>query len=98
MIVRVVRMYFTEAGATEFLQIFNAHQQHIRNFPGCRHLELWQDADHPFCYLTYSHWQQATDLENYRKSELFEHVWGKVKPLFRERPQAFSAFQRLVLP
>jgi len=34
MIIRIVRMHFTEAGVEEFLQVFNDHKTQIRNFPG----------------------------------------------------------------
>lgn len=90
MLIRVVRMQFTEAGVEEFLQIFNANKEKIRNFPGCTHLQLLTDPEDQFCYTTLSHWNRAEDLENYRKSELFGSVWGRVKTLFSERSQAFT--------
>ncbi len=83
-------MHFTEAGVDEFLQIFNANKEKIRNFPGCTHLQLLTDPDDPLCYTTLSHWNRPEDLENYRKSELFGSVWGRVKTLFSERTQAFT--------
>lgn len=90
MIIRIVRMHFTEAGVNEFLEIFNENKVAIRNFEGCTHLELLKDLDNPFVYTTLSHWRGEHDLENYRKSELFGSVWGRVKTLFAERTQAFS--------
>jgi heme-degrading monooxygenase HmoA len=90
MIIRVVRMHFTEAGVEEFLQIFNNSKTAIRNFPGCSHLQLLKDADDSTTYTTLSHWDKPESLENYRKSELFGQVWGRVKNLFTERSQAFS--------
>ena len=90
MLIRIVRMHFTEAGVDEFLDIFDRHKEAIRNFPGCTHLQLLKDADDPLCYTTLSHWEGTTDLEKYRKSELFASVWGRVKTLFSERSQAFS--------
>lgn len=83
-------MHFTDAGVDEFLEIFNANKIAIRNFPGCQHLQLLKDADDPNTYATLSHWDKAESLENYRKSELFGSVWGRVKTLFSERTQAFS--------
>ena len=83
-------MHFTEAGVAEFLGIFSEHQKKIASFPGCTHVELLRDADDPTCFATLSHWNGASDLEVYRKSELFSNVWGQVKPLFSERSQAFS--------
>lgn len=90
MLIRVVRMHFTEAGVEEFLEIFHRHKEAIRNFPGCTHLKLLKDTEDPLCYTTLSHWNNPTDLEAYRKSELFGSVWGRVKTLFAERSQAFS--------
>ncbi len=93
--IRIVRMHFTEAGVEEFLQIFDKHKTAIRNFPGCSHLQLLKDADDPNTYTTLSHWDKPESLENYRKSELFGQVWGRVKTLFSERSQAFS-LQRFI--
>lgn len=90
MLIRIVRMHFTENGIEEFLAIFNKHQQSIRNFPGCTHLELLKDAENPFIYTTLSHWQDEASLNHYRQSDLFSSVWGTVKTLFAERTQAFS--------
>ena len=83
-------MHFTEAGVAEFLEIFSQNKEAIRNFPGCSHLQLLKDFDAPFCYATLSHWDSQKSLEAYRKSTLFEGVWGQVKSLFSERSQAFS--------
>jgi len=90
MIIRIVRMHFTEAGVEEFLQIFNKNKEAIRNFPGCSHLQLLKDSDDTTIYTTLSHWDKPESLENYRKSELFGSVWGRVKTLFAERTQAFT--------
>jgi hypothetical protein len=83
-------MHFTDAGIDEFLEIFNRHKESIRHFPGCIHLQLLKDHDDATCFTTLSHWQDSSSLENYRKSELFGQVWGRVKTLFSERSQAFS--------
>ena len=83
-------MHFTEAGVAEFLDIFGKHKTAIRNFPGCSHLELLKDQDDGCCYTTLSYWDNKNNLDAYRKSALFEEVWGQVKSLFAERSQAFS--------
>jgi len=90
MLIRIVRMHFTDAGVNEFLEIFNANKEAIRNFEGYTHLQLLRDANEPNTFATLSHWQDETCLNNYRKSELFGKVWGQVKTLFSERSQAFS--------
>ena len=90
MIIRIVRMTFDPAKTKEFLEVFNENKNSIRNFPGCTHLELHHDADQPNIYATYSYWEKHAHLENYRKSELFYHVWSKTKPLFIAKAEAFS--------
>jgi len=90
MIIRIVRMHFTEAGVEEFLNVFNANKEAIRNFAGCTHLELLKDASDETIYTTLSHWNDEASLDAYRNSTLFASVWGTVKTLFAERTQAFS--------
>ena len=90
MVVRIVRMHFREEAVPEFLAIFESNKIAIRNSPGCRHLELLKDLNHPTTYTTLSHWDRPEDLEAYRKSELFEGVWLRVKKLFAARTEAFT--------
>lgn len=90
MIIRIVRMHFTEAGAVKFLEIFHANKIAIRNFEGCTRLLLLKDPDNDFIYTTLSHWKDVESLERYRRSELFGSVWGRVKTLFAERTRAFT--------
>jgi heme oxygenase (mycobilin-producing) len=90
MLIRIVRLHFTEAGVEEFLQLFEANKTAIRNFEGCTHLELLKDLNDPCIFTTLSHWREEHCLEQYRKSELFARVWGRVKTLFAERTQAFT--------
>jgi quinol monooxygenase YgiN len=90
-LIRIVRMTFKEESIELFLQQFNFHKEQIRHFPGCRHLELWKDGEEKNIFLTYSIWESREALEQYRDSELFKSVWGKTKPLFSEKPVAFSS-------
>lgn len=91
MLLRVVRMTFEPARVADFLTIFRESEHLIRQQPGNRHLELWQDADAPHVYCTYSHWETAAHLEAYRKSALFGQVWPATKRLFAAPPVAFSS-------
>lgn len=90
MIVRIVRMTFAPEKTEAFLEIFNGSKGKIRSFPGCHHLELWQDASAPGVFTTYSHWENEQALENYRRSELFKTTWAKTKVLFAAKPVAWS--------
>ena len=40
--------------------------------------------------FTYSSWNAAEDLENYRNSELFKETWSYVKSLFEAKAEAWS--------
>ena len=98
MLTRVVRMTFREDAVGDFLNNFNAHKGKIRNFPGCRHLELWQDADFKNIFMTYRFWDSEEALEQYRDSELFKSVWAYTKTLFADKATAFSAKKIEELP
>ena len=90
MIIRVVRMTFIPEQVAAFLTLFHESAPHIRQQPGCRYLELWQDAENPTVYCTYSHWDDVAALNAYRKSALFGEVWPATKRLFAAAPAAFS--------
>jgi len=89
-LVRIVRMTFAPDAVDQFLDQFDDTAPQIRSFPGCKHLELWRDADAPAVFTTYSHWTSAEALDAYRESDLFRSTWSAVKPLFADRPEAHS--------
>ena len=91
MLIRIVRMSFEPTQVRAFLALFRATEHRIRQQPGCRHLELWHDADNPAIYCTHSHWHDAAALNTYRKSALFGEVWPATKRLFAAPPVAFSS-------
>ncbi|MBN3584492.1 antibiotic biosynthesis monooxygenase [Algoriphagus aestuarii] len=91
MLIRIVRMTFQPENVTAFLENFELHKESIRNFPGCEHLELWQDENQKNIFTTYSHWESEDHLNQYRDSELFKSVWNYTKALFSEKPFASSS-------
>jgi len=91
MLIRIVRMTFREDQTAAFLELFNASQSQIRSFAGCQHLELWQDAQEPHVFCTYSYWDSEATLNHYRHSELFAGVWSETKKMFAAPPLAFSS-------
>jgi len=97
MIVRIVQMSFREDEVDNFLALFEERKELIRGFDGCSHLELWQDAHSSHIYFTYSHWDSEQHLNHYRFSELFKDTWAKTKALFKEKPQAWSVNQKMVV-
>ncbi|MET4107130.1 putative quinol monooxygenase [Hymenobacter sp. UYP22] len=97
MLIRIVRMTFHPERVPEFLALFQQSEDQIRNMPGCRFLELWQDIHEPTVYCTHSHWDSEDQLNAYRKSALFGQVWPATKALFAGPPLAFSV-QPATLP
>jgi quinol monooxygenase YgiN len=86
-------MTFAPEQVPAFLEIYRNSQDQIRQMPGCRFLELWQDADQPHIYCTHSHWESEEALNAYRRSVLFGQVWPATKALFTAPAQAFSVHQ-----
>ena len=90
MLIRIVRMTVRPEAVATFLEHFDDAAPRIREFRGCEHLELWQDARYANQLTTCSHWTSEDALETYRTSDLFHSTWTEVKPLFAARPRAFS--------
>ncbi|HLW41769.1 MAG TPA: antibiotic biosynthesis monooxygenase family protein [Flavobacterium sp.] len=98
MFVRIVKMSFHEEKIPVFLEHFHSVKAQIRNYPGNNFLELYQDKNNPCIFFTYSVWNEESDLENYRHSELFNEVWMFTKALFNDKPQAWSVDKLVSLP
>jgi len=94
--VRIVKMEFKKDKISEFQNNFNSVKNKIRNQPGNRLLELYQDKTNPNIFFTYSYWEKEDDLENYKKTDLFKEVWAKTKVLFNAKPQAWSVDKLVV--
>ena len=90
MFVRIVKLSFHEENIPAFLENFELMKEKIRNAPGNRFLELYQDKNNKCIFFTYSYWETEQDLENYRNSELFNTVWDFTKKLFNAKPEAWS--------
>lgn len=90
MITRIVRMHFRPEERAAFMDIFNASKHLIRQFDGCQHLRLYNEAARPEVFFTFSVWESAAHLDAYRNSELFRKTWVQTKTLFAGKPQAWS--------
>ena len=90
MFVRIVKLSFHQENIPAFLENFEEMKEKIRNAPGNRLLELYQDKNNPDVFFTYSYWETEEDLENYRTSELFDGIWSFTKKLFNAKPEAWS--------
>ncbi len=90
MFVRIVKLSFHPEHREAFLANFDVMKHQIRNAPGNRLLELYQDKSDENVFFTYSYWETEADLENYRQSALFNDVWTFTKKLFNAKPEAWS--------
>ncbi|MBK6730281.1 MAG: antibiotic biosynthesis monooxygenase [Bacteroidetes bacterium] len=90
MITRIVKMSFDTDKIETFIEIFANAKSKIAAFPGCSGVTLYRDILHSHLFFTYSEWESADALEEYRQSLLFKETWAKTKILFNEKPQAWS--------
>jgi heme-degrading monooxygenase HmoA len=90
MLVRIVKLSFHEENIPLFMANFELMKAHIRNAPGNRLLELYQDKNNPCVFFTYSYWDSESDLDKYRNSALFDEIWTFTKKLFNAKPEAWS--------
>lgn len=97
MLIRIVKMTFMADKVDAFTALFEERKEKIRSFPGCTHLELWQDNVHQHVFFTYSVWQQEEDLAHYRNSAFFKDTWTQTKQLFSAKAEAYSIRQRVVM-
>lgn len=90
MFIRIVKLSFHSENISSFLEIFEKSKEKIRNSDGCRLLELYNDKSDKGIFFTYSYWDSEEDLNKYRHSDFFKEVWSNTKPLFKNKPEAWS--------
>ena len=90
MLIRIVKLSFHPEHISTFKEVFEKSKDKIRNFEGCRLLELYNDKAHKNIFFTYSYWDSEEDLNNYRHSDYFKEVWSNTKILFNDKPEAWS--------
>jgi quinol monooxygenase YgiN len=90
MMIRIVKLHFQDDKIDQFLAFFDTIKEKVNEFPGCLGMKLLHDINNPSIVMTYSHWNEAQDLENYRTSETFGTIWPTIKPWFAEKPEAWS--------
>ena len=91
MLLRVVKMEFDPAQVHAFDDLFAQSQARIETMPGCHRVLLIKGfVDQPI-RTTLSWWERDSDLQAYRKSQLFGEVWPKTKAMFSAPPVAWSS-------
>ena len=93
MIKRIVKMTFQVHEVDNFLSLFDAVKDKIRNYPGCHHLELLRDVSESNSFFTFSYWDSEEHLNHYRHSDLFKATWKKTKAMFSAKPQAWTVVE-----
>jgi len=88
--IRIVKLTFQEDKIQDFLSFFDTVKHIVNNFPGCEGMQLLQDIHNPSIVMTYSHWKDENDLENYRVSNEFKNIWSTIKPWFAQKAEAWS--------
>lgn len=97
MITRIVKMTFQEENIATFEALFDRYKEDIRNQAGCFHLKLLQEKANPCVFFTYSLWENESFLNQYRSSILFAEVWPATKILFKEKAEAWTVDEKVVL-
>jgi hypothetical protein len=90
MIVRVVKLTFSENHVAEFKTFFESIKLLVNEFPGCKGMQMLQDKKTETIFFTYSLWESELDLNAYRDSDTFGEVWPIIKPWFSEKPEAWT--------
>lgn len=90
MITRLVKLHFQPEKIEDFLSFFDTVNQVVNTFPGCQGMRLTQDILRPEIVFTISNWESEEALNNYRDSEAFGKIWKTIKPMFLEKPEAWS--------
>lgn len=90
MINRIVKMTFDPALINDFLEVFHASKDKIRQFDGCLGMILLQDNQQNNVLFTYSQWISEDHLNSYRHSELFKTTWANTKNKFISKAEAWS--------
>jgi quinol monooxygenase YgiN len=90
MILRIVKLHFTEKGLETFEISINEYVDAIKSQDGCKELMIYKDVMCQHTILTYSKWDSIEHLNNYRKSETFGKIWPETKKLFSKKPEVYS--------
>lgn len=90
MITRIVKLSFESGQEEVFLDAFGQHSLQMQEVAGHMSLQLLRDELDPHIFFTISLWRDTNYLDDYRNSELFKSIWAKIKPWFRDRPQAWT--------
>ena len=78
----------------DFNELFREVKPKILDQNGCYQVDLLIDIHHPTTIFTYSLWESADHLEEYRNTDLFIKTWRRTKEMFSEKAQAWSVVEK----
>ena len=90
MIVRFVKLELKSNHVADFKSFVEIEKKAIIAFDGCSFLEILQDINNKNLFFSHSHWESEDALNRYRDSAFFRGNWGKVKPWFAVKSEAWS--------
>lgn len=93
MIIRLVKMQFTQDQRNDFVSLFNDRKEKIKGQEGCHSVRLFNDIKDENTFFTYSVWNSEDDLNKYRHSEFFKETWATTKSMFNGKPNAWSVVE-----
>ncbi len=87
---RIVKLTLQDEKCQEFEDKFSEIKTLIAEQPGCTDVKLLKAKGEQNVYFTLSEWESEELLDAYRKTPLFDEVWGVVKQWFDAKPEAWS--------
>lgn len=89
MLVRIVHLQIKMECVDAFREMFSRGGARVQTFEGCNQVQLLESEQGVF--MSYSVWESEDALNAYRNSAFFRATWPKLKEMFREKAQAWSA-------
>lgn len=93
MIIRLVKMKFSQDHRNDFVSLFNERKTKIESQEGCHSVRLFNDLKDKNVFFTYSVWNSEGDLNKYRHSDFFRETWSRTKSMFDGKPNAWSVVE-----
>ncbi len=93
MITRIVILPVRASEEQDFIKLLTRSFGEVRNSTGCTALTFLRENSpekNMINYVTYSKWNNESDLENYRQSFFFKNVWPAVKQFLGAKPSAYT--------
>lgn len=83
-----------EIGADRLIDAFRARLGEVDDWPGFRHLEVWQDETHPDRFVMVSWWDDKESFQTYMRSDSHKRSHARIpdEPA-KPRPVGFTRYR-----